>query len=93
MRTTSRHGFGIVATSADADADCGTMVSASPIGIHISKECRGYRMLNQIKNNNFKFIYNWKVIFYSLKFIIFIHFIPFSFLYFILRFSHISYIG
>ena len=35
----------------------------------------------------------FQVTFYPLKLILFIHFIPFSFLYFILRFSHISYIS
>ena len=54
-----------------------------------------YKIPNGIKKQNiiFKFIFNSKVTYYSLKLIIFIHFIPFSFLYSILRFSHISYIG
>ena len=76
-----------------ADAERDTCLSATSIRQHnLHSNTDSYRM-QKGKQIIFKFIYNSKVTYYPLKLIIFIHFIPFSFLYFILRFSHILYIG
>ena len=93
MRTKLGMASASIATSPMPIPKHGTVSSASSNRYGVLHLVTEVTENDKIKRNNFKFIYNLKVTFYPLKLIIFIHFIPFSFLYFILRFSHISYIG